>query len=828
MHFRSVSFFPLSMMSRFLLLHTVLFILTNPSLASSSPRSFLTIGSSIPIEDGAEVLVSREKTFTCGFYGAGGNAYYFAIWFSGSVDGDRTVVWMGNRDRPVNGKGSKLIFQGNGGMALRDLDGTMAWETNTTASSAQKAWLKESGNLVLTNSSGQILWQSFDNPTDTLLPTQPLTKSTKLISSIGRGSYRAGYFMFYFDNDNVLKLMYDGPDISSIYWPNPDFPDPFANGRTNYNSSRIAILDASGSFLSSDRFQFTASDRGQSIKRRLTIDHDGNLRLYSLYNRKWAISWEAMTGMCKVHGVCGRNGVCVYTPEPKCSCPPGYEPAEPSNWNKGCKPKFNTACSNFIADKVKFVELRHTDYYGYDLIYNASTSFEWCQNACRADCGCLGFSYRPNGDRHCYCKSALFNGYRTPDFPGTLYLKLPASFHVSSAQKLNGSYPTCGSREITVLIGSSTMYGRNGRRIRWAYLYWFGSVIGAVEILLFLIGWWVFFRKDERSKPLEEGYQALTSQFRKFSYRELKVATRNFKEEIGRGGSGIVYKGYLGDGRKVAVKRLGDTYHGEDFFWAEVSTIGKINHMNLARMWGFCAEGRNRLLVYEFVENQSLDKHLFGGNHLRWNDVFRIALGVAKGLAYLHHECLEWVIHCDVKPENILLDSEFEPKIADFGLAKLLQRENVSSEFSMIRGTKGYMAPEWALNLPITAKVDVFSYGVMVLEMVRGLRLSSWKIKGGEGDEEDVQEEAELTKFVKVIKRKILHDSEEEEDTWIDEFLDPRLKGQYSRRQARALMEVGISCVEDDRSRRPTMDNVVHVLLECEDEAKVTHCPVVE
>ncbi|OWM67168.1 hypothetical protein CDL15_Pgr000620 [Punica granatum] len=183
-------------------------------------------GTSVSIEDDAEVLVSPKKTFTCGFYGAGGNAYY-SIWFTGSRD--CTVVWMANRDKPVNGKGSRLNFPGNGVMVLTDVDGTIAWETNTTSTGAHKAELLESGNLFLKDPSGRILWQSFDNLMDTLLPNQPLTNGMKLISSI---------------------------DISSRYWPNPEL-NVFQNWRTNYNSTRIAILDDSGKFLSSDRFQFT-------------------------------------------------------------------------------------------------------------------------------------------------------------------------------------------------------------------------------------------------------------------------------------------------------------------------------------------------------------------------------------------------------------------------------------------------------------------------------------------------------------------------------------------------------------------------------------------
>ena len=184
-------------------------------------------------------------------------------------------------------------------------------------------------------------------------------------------------------------------------------------------------------------------------------------------------------------------------------------------------------------------------------------------------------------------------------------------------------------------------------------------------------------------------------------------------------------------------------------------------------------------------------------------------MGTTRGLAYLQQEYLEWVIHCDVRPENILLDNGFEPKIEDFGLVKLSRRGGLGSgEFSRVPGTKGYMAPEWAMNLPITAKVDAYSYGVTVLEMVRGIWLSNWV--GGDGEEQ----EAELTRFVRLVKRKIQCG----EDNWIEDTLDPRLKGKFSRQQA---VEIGISCVEEERSKRPTMATVVQVLLECEDEAQV-------
>ncbi|XVE76442.1 hypothetical protein DITRI_Ditri12bG0173000 [Diplodiscus trichospermus] len=778
------------------------------SLSSSRNSNFLKTGSYLSVEDDSDQLISPDNTFTCGFYRVGENAYCFSIWFTNSKE--KTVVWMANRDRPVNGKGARVALLRSGAFVLSDIDGSTVWETNSSRSrDVQRAELLDTGNLVLKDSSGKFLWQSFDFPTDTLLPQQPFTKSKKLISSLGRGNYATGYFNFLFDNDNVLRLMYDGPDISSVYWPNID-NDVFQNGRTNYNSSRIAVLDDVGRFLSSDRLDFNASDWGFGIMRRLRIDYDGNLRLYSLNNGSglWAITWQAVMQLCSVHGLCGRHGICVYTPQPKCSCPPGYEMVDPSNWNKGCKPRFSTICSQ--SQQVKFVKLQQTDFYGFDSHFSQNTSFDSCKKICLGDCKCRAFSYRLSGEGRCYTKPELFNGYRSPGFPGAIYLKLPLSTESLEAIILNDTNLTCNSSGTTIMIGSSSLYVAKGNRVRWVYLYGFASVIGAIEVIIILSGWWHIFRKHGVPTVVEEGYRMISNQFRKFTYNELKKATKNFKEELGNGASGAVFKGVLADERAVAVKKLGGANQIEEVFWAEVSTIGQLNHMNLVRMWGFCSESRHKLLVYEYVENQSLDKRLFSENTLGWKERFKVALGTAKGLAYLHHECLEWVIHCDVKPENILLDGEFNPKISDFGLAKLSQRGNNHSEFSRIRGTIGYMAPEWALNLPITAKVDVYSYGVVILELMKGIRLSNWVVENGE------EQETELTRFIKIVKRKM----ESEEADWVNDVVDTRLNGKFSRLQAEKMVEIGISSVDEDRTKRPTMDSIVQALLECEDGVK--------
>ncbi|KAK1396843.1 putative receptor protein kinase ZmPK1 [Heracleum sosnowskyi] len=705
----------------------IIFSLFHFSLSQN--QNVLRKGSSLHVGSNAKVLVSPDKSYTCGFHAAEGtNAYYFAIWFTNSKP--RTVVWMANRNRPVNGRGSKLSLRSNGVIVLTDVDGTTVWQSNITSSTyATRAVLLNTGNLVLQGLNDTVLWQTFDIPTDTLLPSQQLTKDKRLVSS-RNGGHASGFYSLYFDSDNVLKMVFDGPDSSSLYWPSPDLlSNVFQQGRTNINNTRIAVFDDNGRFDSSDSLQFNATNFGLGILRRLTLDYDGNLRLYSLNSATglWSVSWEAIRRKCDVRGLCGRNAICVYTPEPRCACPPGFEINDPSDWTSGCKPRFKKTCT----EHVKFVELPGTDFYGYDLdVLLTPTSFNACRELCLKSCNCLGFSYRLTGEGFCFTKKGLFNGVQIRSFPASIYLKLPVSLQIPDYPKLvfNSSF-TCASPEATVLLGTTSMYDITEKKVKWAYLY---SFSGAID-----------------------------------GYKELKKATKNFKTELGRGGSGAVYMGVLADERVVAVKRLAEMFQGDEEFLAELSTIGRISHMNLVRMWGFCSEGKHRLLVYEYVSNLSLDTHLFTSNFIGWKE------------------------------------SEFEPKIADFGLAKLSKRGAPNSEFSRIRGTKGYMAPEWALNLPITAKVDVYSYGVVILEMIKGIRLSNWVV-----DNDEVQE-VELTKLVRMMKSKIL----DREVSWLEDTVDQRLEGKFNRNEAEILIKIGLACVEEDRSRRPTMDSVVQTLL---------------
>ncbi|KAL7245294.1 hypothetical protein ACSBR2_000585 [Camellia fascicularis] len=338
-------------------------------------------------------------------------------------------------------------------------------------------------------------------------------------------------------------------------------------------------------------------------------------------------------------------------------------------------------------------------------------------------------------------------------------------------------------------------------------LVWFACAIGVVEMLCILLISFLVFKKPNNSGPETQGYFLAATKFRKFTYVEMKRATRGFSEEIGRGGHGVVYKGILPDHRIAAIKRLNEANEGEAEFLAEVSTIGRLNHMNLIEMWGYCAEGKHRLLVYEYLEHGSLDKNLCS-NKLDYDKRFNIAVGIAKGLAYLHEECLEWVLHCDVKPQNILLDTNYQPKVADFGLSKLLNRgSSQNSSFSKIRGTRGYMAPEWVFNLPITSKVDVYSYGIVVLEMITG--------RSPTGVRDAVEgEEVEGCERLETWVRKKLNGSEA---LWIEEIIDPVMMGGCERSKMENLVRVAVQCVEADTDARPTMREVVEMLFRHED-----------
>ena len=229
----------------------------------------------------------------------------------------------------------------------------------------------------------------------------------------------------------------------------------------------------------------------------------------------------------------------------------------------------------------------------------------------------------------------------------------------------------------------------------------------------------IYKKKWIRNSP---GDGTVETNLRCFSYKALEEATDNFKEEVGRGSFGIVYKGVIQTTRQVLLQLQSRNWivfqDGEREFKNEVFVISQTHHKNLVRLLGFCDEGLNRLLVYEFLNNGTLASFLFGNLKPSWNLRTNIAFQIARGLLYLHEDCSSQIIHCDIKPQNILLDDHYNARISDFGLAKLLTLNQSKTIKTAIRGTKGYVAPEWFRKSTISAKVDVYSFGVLLLEII--------------------------------------------------------------------------------------------------------------
>ncbi|GMP67679.1 hypothetical protein CsSME_00027588 [Camellia sinensis var. sinensis] len=271
--------------------------------------------------------------------------------------------------------------------------------------------------------------------------------------------------------------------------------------------------------------------------------------------------------------------------------------------------------------------------------------------------------------------------------------------------------------------------------------------------------------------------------------------TSNFNDKLREGGFGTVFHGTLSDGTKVAVKRLNGFGHVKKSFFAEVETIGNIHHVNLVRLVGFCVEKSYRLLVYEYMSNGSMDKWIFQRHQELtpgWQSRKMIIMDIAKGLTYLHEECRQKIFHLDIKPQNILLDEHINAKISDFGLSKLIDKDQ-SQVVTMMKGTPGHLAPEWLSSI-ITEKVDVYSFGVVVLEMLCGRKIL---------DRSQPKEDMHL---LGLFKRKA---KEEQLLDIVDKYNDDM---QTHGAEVVEVMGVAMWCLQSDFSWRPSMSVVVKVL----------------
>ncbi|CAO2838482.1 unnamed protein product [Amaranthus hypochondriacus] len=795
-------------MSRLLSCTIISFLSTLTILILSSTEAQnsgnITVGKSLTANINGSSWLSPSGDFAFGFYKLpnSNNRFLLAIWYARIPN---TVVWYANAGIPVP-EGSSLKLTPTDGLTLSDPKGTNLWSTRnelTDTSVVSYGFMNDTGNLALIRSDGSLVWQSFNHPTDTLLPGQSLGLGGVVNSRISETNYTSGRFQVRLTTNG--KLIFNVRDLQTGVAYEPylviDGENAGQAQRLIYNESGyMYILRQNGSMY--NMLQDSYKPLLNSYQR-TTISYDGILTWYSIPKRSthddWSVAQTVPNNICSTplvenvgSGICGSNSICSIGEDsrPTCRCPPGYSLVEPNDKYSDCKPDFRLDSCESSAKRVmnggyKLVRLPSTDFIFNDYKrVNASDELD-CQNACLKDCYCAAVNFRVDSDTiGCWMKKApLSNGRKGNSIPGSAWIKVGNANLSSDAFNPTDVFPPSTKNEVNHLIKGLL-----------------GGSISVNFILLIAIGLGILFICHVKQlKVNNDGSENALKEYQNvhcFSYQELREATNGFTEELGRGSFGVVYKGMINGELipfRVAVKKLdrrsGDT---DREFKTEVNVIARTHHKNLVQLVGFCKEDDQRLLVYEYMSKGSLADYIFGDSKPSWLERIEIAQGIASGLLYLHEECTTQIIHCDIKPQNILLDAHQIARISDFGLAKLLGMNQTHTN-TAIRGTKGYVAPEWFRNKPVTVKVDVYSFGVLLLEIIccqknvcsklietEGAILIDWAL--------DCYQSDRLSLLV------------DDQEALRDEI------------QLKRFVMVALWCIQEDPSLRPTMGTVTLML----------------
>ncbi|KAJ1290900.1 hypothetical protein BS78_02G278200 [Paspalum vaginatum] len=740
----------------------------------------------------ASRLVSNNSKFALGFFKMDSKSpnTYLGIWFNKVPKSKSAPLWSANGESPVVDPVSpELAISGDGNLViLEQATRSVIWSTraNITANSTI-AVLLNNGNLVLQSSrnSSDIFWQSFDYPTDTLFAGAKIgwNKVTglnrRLVSRKNVIDQAPGLYSLELALNGVGHLLWNS---TVEYWSTGGW-----NGNSNsfgFAPEMIGNMMPNYKFVNNEEevyFTYTMRDDNVIVHAGLDAFGRGFVRIWLDTVQDWLMTYRHPVLQCDVYAICGPFTICNDTVNLACSCMKGFSVRSPKDWElgdrrDGCIRNTPLDCAsdpNKTGFTDKFYPMQSIRLPQDGNKVPAATSGDDCLQVCLGDCSCTAYSYGKGGCSVWHGK--LYNSKQESEASSDgngeiLYTCLAAKELTSVATKKSGA-------AIGVAIGVAV-----------------STTTAAVIIIILGLMFWR--RKGKwftRTIENAQGGMGIIA----FRYVDLEQATKNFSEKLGGGSFGSVFKGYLGDSVTLAVKRLDGAHQGEKQFRAEVSSVGIIQHINLVRLIGFCCEGDKRLLVYEYMPNHSLDVHLFKANDivLDWNRRYQIVIGVARGLAYLHSGCRDCIIHCDIKPENILLDASFVPKIADFGMAKVLGRE-FSHAMTTMRGTIGYLAPEWISGTAVTSKVDVYSYGMVLFEIISGRKNSSSQCFR-DGDYSSF--------FPMQVARKLRSGD-------IGSLVDADLQGDVNLEEVERVCKVACWCIQENEFDRPTMTEVVQFL----------------
>ncbi|XP_060199268.1 G-type lectin S-receptor-like serine/threonine-protein kinase At4g27290 isoform X2 [Lycium barbarum] len=704
------------------------------------------------IRDG-ETVVSSGGIFEMGFFSPSGTSRrYIGIWYK-QILPVQTVVWVANREKPLMSTSSVALKVTKPGiLALLNDKNEIIWSTNTSRSIQNPvALLLDSGNLVVKDANDgnpqNFLWQSFNIPTDTHLPGMKLGKNFKT----GHESYLSAW-----KNDNDAA-----PGEFTRHIDPTGYPQALTKRGTRvsvragpWNGFRWSgipkqLLTQSNIYT----FQFIFNEEevyyifsiiNSSVLSRLVVTSNGYIQRLTWVDRtkSWHMHYNLPSDNCDTYSLCGAYGSCDIENSPICGCLEKFVAKYPQQWEKGdwtegCVRRTSLDCKKehvFLKySGIKLPDTKHSQ-------YNKTMTLEGCKQVCSRNCSCTAYSSLDisNGEKGClFWFGELIDIKKLAERGQDIYIRMD-----SSEQGL----------------------------------------------ILFL-----YRRKKKKKLKHKEDFELPL-----FQLSTITKATNNFSvnNKIGEGGFGPVYKGVL-EGQEIAVKRLSrSSMQGLDEFKNEVIYIAKLQHRNLVRLLGGCIQEEEKMLIYEYMPNKSLNSYIFDqmkNKLLDWPKRFHIINGIARGLLYLHQDSRLRIIHRDLKASNVLLDIEMNPKISDFGIARSVAGNEMGAKTRHVVGTYGYMSPEYALDGIFSVKSDVFSFGVLVLEIV-----SCKRNRGFVHQDHNLNLLGHAWKLYK--------------DGRSLELIDEQLADSCDISQVLRSIQVGLLCVQQCPDDRPSMSSVVLML----------------
>ncbi|XP_039139719.1 receptor-like serine/threonine-protein kinase SD1-8 [Dioscorea cayenensis subsp. rotundata] len=735
-----------------------------------------TLNPNQPLRDG-QTLVSAKETFALGFFSPGESKHrYVGIWYNKLPGGQtKTVVWVANRSSPLSGTNGSLELI-NGTLTINSmifLPMPMVALTNPVAQ------LLDDGNFVIREAnSSEFAWQSFDYPTDTLLSGMKLGWDLRTGINRNLTSWRSkddpspGSYVISIDLEGIPQTNFWSGSTKkwrSGPWTGIKFSNLAEQPRTY--GLRFCFVN------NKDEVYYMYNTTGTQIVYRKLVDQSGMMKNFVWIESTgmWNIFLNYPMNECQEYSRCGPYGVCDIDVWPICRCLQGFKPKSPQEWplmgaSSGCDRLTTLDCKN-RSDGFMIVTLAALPETSNAIVY-ANISQDECRGRCLKKCSCTAYATANISSAGLGCViwvTELIDLRMSTHTTQDVFVRLAAADLASISNKSSKKSET---KSVVLII-----------------------VFSMVALIIPIIYFYLWGKKKMIHKDIRGNGEFELAQLQ---WSTLMAATHNFTTTniLRKGGFGLVYKGKLAEGHEIAVKRLSrNSTQGIDEFENEVTFIAKLQHRNLVRLLGYCIKGDEKILVYEYMPNGSLDTFLFGkekGDHLDWQTRFHIIEGIARGLLYLHQDSRLRIIHRDLKASNILLDIEMNPKISDFGLARNFEDCETMIKTRKVVGTYGYMAPEYTLDGVFSMKSDVFSFGMLILEIISGQRnrilLSNphlyllgkaWRL-WNEG--------------------KVL------------DLLDPFISNSFSVSQVMRCINIGLLCVQEKSEDRPSMASVVVML----------------